>query len=118
MNTSTVNYIDVSKKLVDQINSRFSVSDLLKNAGASNHAIIDFKDITFISRSAAHQLLTEIETLQNKGVEITFKNLSPEAEVMLNQVSASRRTNYKRATFVNRRSFASEQELDDFLLAL
>ena len=118
MKGSTTNYIEVSKQLVDQINSRSSVSNLLQDAHNADHAVIDFKNISFISRSAAHQLLTEIEILQNKGVDITFSNLGPELEAMLDQVSSSRKTNYKRATFVKRRSFASEQEFEDFLLAI
>lgn len=111
-------HIVLSDFFDNQLNNRASVALLFESVKASKAIVFDFNGIDFISRSAAHEILTFIDDVQKKGVDITFTNLAPDVDETLQRVSESRKQNYKRATFVKRLSFKNERELEDFLLTI
>ncbi len=114
-----MNIISSNIKLSDyfdnQLNSRFSVRSILSKI-KNEDVIIDFININFISRSAAHELLYSVDKFAEKGVKIIFKNLNTEVQQMLNKVDSCKNTNNKYATYVNKIFFDSEKKLDDFFL--
>ncbi|NJN27761.1 MAG: STAS domain-containing protein [Cyclobacteriaceae bacterium] len=111
-------HIVLSDFFDSQLNNRASVALLFERVKKSKAVAIDFSGIDFISRSAAHEILTFIDEVQKKGIDFTFTNMAPNIDETLQKVSASRKQNFKRATFVKRLSFGSEKDLEDFLLAI
>ena len=101
-----------------QLNNRASVALLFESVKRSKAVTIDFCGIDFISRSAAHEILTFVDEVQKKDIDITFTNMAPNIDETLQKVSASRKQNFKRATFVKRVSFENEKDLEDFLLTI
>ena len=60
-----------------QLNKRASVAFLYECVKKSKAVAIDFSGIDFISRSAVHEILTSIDEVQKKGIDITFTNIAP-----------------------------------------
>lgn len=87
--------IKVAKSLAAILSSRDVISELsdsIKNAKA-NFIELDFSNVEFISRSAAHELLSLKEDLsrrQNDKKELSFVNASPDITNMLRVVAANR----------------------------
>lgn len=85
--------IRLNKLLAEIINSR-DVADVLKDNIKKTDAksvVLDFTDIKFISRSAAHSLLLlkeKLETLNKKY--ISFENAANDVSEMLRIVSANK----------------------------
>jgi anti-anti-sigma regulatory factor len=110
--------IIVSEIFENKINSRSSVELLFNQLIDVDKVIIDFKSIEFISRAAAHELVVNIEKHQSRGVDVTLKNVDSAINKMLDAVNVSRKSNAKKATFVQRLTFSTEQEFNAFLLSI
>lgn len=92
--TSTIKLIEV---LAPVVSSREIINEILENKindQDSNEVILDFNEIKFISRSAAHELLKLKEKFANKKSgkkEITFSsNMEPAVSNMIRTVAANR----------------------------
>ncbi len=82
-------------ELVSPIISSRDVSFVLKNEIEKAHfqqIDLNFSNVEFISRSAAHQMIEMKEELANRDSSkvITFSNTSPSVEQMLRVVAANR----------------------------
>lgn len=100
----------------NQINGRSIVSSLFVEK--ADKYVLDFTDVFFISRSASHELLTTIDNLKDRDVEVKLTNLSLSVKRMIKRVDVSRKSGEKLATLVNRLSFKSSTELDNFILSI
>jgi len=110
--------IKLSKKFENQINSRSSLSSIFSTIENHSTLSIDFQDIDFIYRAVAHELLLNISDLSSKGINVNFIDLNVEIDTLLNNVSLSRKSNVKRATFVQRKTFRSEKDFDNYILRI
>ena len=84
--------IKVVRVLAPMISSR-DVIDLLKAQVLKSDAksvVLDFTNVDFISRSAAHELLVIKEELHVKNREISFENTTKDVSEMLRVVAANR----------------------------
>ena len=87
--------IDVAATLASAISSR-DITDDLKAAikKADTEAVdLDFANVEFVSRSAAHQLLTMKEELMQKSwhsKKVSFVNTNKDVEEMFRVVAANR----------------------------
>jgi len=98
-----------------QISSREAVRVFFSFIPKESNLSIDFRNVEFISRAAAHELLLQCESLQKKGVFISFRNLNDSLNKMIDIVSSSRKKGEKKATFVNWLEFDNEWQLDKYL---
>lgn len=110
--------IVLSDKFLNQINSRASIFAILNRLKRNKHYSIDFKDIDFISRAAAHELVSLQSKLLNRDIDVTYINVSNNVNLMINRVEESKKTNTKNATFVKHLTFKDESELNNYLLTL
>lgn len=101
-----------------QISSREAVKVFFSFIPKTSNLSIDFGAVEFISRAAAHELLLQCETLQKKGVNISFRNLNDSLNKMIDIVSSSKKTGVKKATYVNWLNFENEWQLDKYLEAI
>jgi hypothetical protein len=62
------------------------------NVPSPSSVVLDLLDVNFIARSAAHQLLMEIEKLESasEDIRVSIENASPEVQYMLDVVSRTR----------------------------
>lgn len=112
-------HIGLSTYFDEQISNRASIDSIFKTQIEEKYIYsIDFKDISFLSRAAAHELITWLNLLSERGIELTLMNLTLPVKDMLDAVKESRKYNMKKATFVEHLSFETENELDDFLLSV
>lgn len=83
--------IQIAKLLAPIISSRDIIAVLKKKIIAAKSSLIelDFSDVEFISRSAAHELILMKEDLRNKK-EITIANANEAVIQMLRIVAANR----------------------------
>lgn len=95
MNNMSTNPIDVAKILAPIVSSRDLIDivrkEIMKNIDARIQ--LDFKDVNFISRSAAHEMLVMKEDLARKTLrkkEISFVNTNPTVKEMFRVVAANR----------------------------
>lgn len=109
----------ISIKLADyfdnQIISRSSINTITSNLVNDNEYYIDFKNIKFISRAAAHELNSTVNGLMDRNISISYKNVPFKVKMMLDRVGVSTRDNFKHATFLKHINFNTERELDQFL---
>ena len=73
----------------ETLDLRETVTRLIKETekNENDKIILDFENITFISRAAADQLLKEKEKLSKKNIEVSFLNLNNNTSEMLAMVS-------------------------------
>ncbi len=95
MDNSRANSIDVAKILAPIVSSRDLIEIVRKEIVKISDAQIqlDFKDVDFISRSAAHEMLVMKEDLARKAIrkkEISFVNTNPTVKEMFRVVAANR----------------------------
>jgi len=78
---------------------------------------VDFAGVKFISRAAAHELITQVDKLSKTGIESTFKNLNEEGKNMLSLVKRSKE-NDKQSSFrlVKWLEFENEANYEEYLL--
>lgn len=100
-----------------QLSGRSAVDSVFADISGVHHLILDFTSIEFISRSAAHQLLSRLDNLQKERLSVEMISLSPEVSSMLKKVRQSIKNPKKLATYVEILTFSSEKEMEDFVLS-
>lgn len=110
--------IELSKLFESQISGRSAVDSIFSSMEGVHHLVLDFSSIQFISRSAAHQLISKIDLLQKDRVTIELLSLEPEVKRMLSRVRKSIQKPKKLATYVEFLSFSNEKELERFILSI
>ncbi|MFH1537107.1 MAG: STAS domain-containing protein [Patescibacteria group bacterium] len=95
MNNKSTKTIDITQKTATIISSRYIVNNDLKmaiNKIKTRNINLDFKNVEFISRSAAHALIILKEDLlrQSPKKELHFINMPDEVEKMIKIVAASK----------------------------
>jgi len=108
--------IKLSKYFFNQINSRSSIDLVIKRLKKEGIYSVDFGDIDFLSRAAAHQLVSLQNKLSKEGIDLTYVNVSNHVNSMIEKVEKSASNNEKHATFVKHLNFKKESELKDFLI--
>ncbi len=100
--------------------SRAAINNLFDVDLENLHSInIDFKDISFISRSAAHQLMIQKRLLSEKNIKITFSNLSPKVEETLNIVEKdAQNQRHKNSSNLEKVPIRNQDELHKFLMEI
>ena len=111
-----INKIALRELFDNQISSRSAVDSVFSDLDGVHHIELDFSTIQFISRSAAHQLISTIDELQKSRITVEMQCLLPEVSKMLTKVRKSIEKPTKLATYVVFISFSSEKELEDFVL--
>lgn len=109
--------INLSKLFDRQISGRSAVDSIFSSLEGVHHLILDFSSIEFISRSAAHQLISVVDQLQKNRISVELKCLDPELAKMLSKVRRSIEKPVKLATYVEFLSFSDEKELEKFVLS-
>jgi len=71
----------LSEKFNNSISTRIAVENLLKNI-KTDELIID-SDISFISSSAAHQMVIEIRLLEQRNINVKCENMNPDVSRMI-----------------------------------
>ena len=93
MQETTKNRIKVADILAPILSSR-DITDTLRETISQKTSLtlveLDFSDVKFISRSAAHQLLVIKEELRLNERDIAFTNTNDEVTEMLRIVAANR----------------------------
>jgi anti-anti-sigma regulatory factor len=110
-------YIKVAEYFNGQVNGRSSINSVFSKDKEQN-VILDFQDITFISRSVADELLAHKETYSKENLSISFVNCCDEVKKMIDNVGESRKNSIKNTLIVNRLSFSDEIESDKYLLSI
>lgn len=109
--------IKLAKVFDKQISGRSAVNAVFSELNGVHHLILDFSDIQFISRSAAHQLISCVERAQQERISVETPFQSQSVSEMLQKVKISIKNPKKLATYVEFLTFSSEKEMDDFLLS-
>lgn len=112
-----IKLIKLSEFFERQISGRSAVTAIFSEIQGVHHLILDFTGIQFISRSAAHELITKMEEVQKKLVSVELSSPTKEVSEMLSKVRASMKNPQKLATYVEFLTFSSEKESDEFLLS-
>lgn len=104
-------------KGLDSIKSRDAVRSYFQFTEAVQTVKVDFGKIEFLSRTATHELLMIQENLSSKGVDISFLNISPQVNEMLELVQKSIGKEKKSGfRFVKWLSFEDEEKYKEYLL--
>ncbi len=110
-------YIDFNA--LDSIKSRAAVRSFFRLAADEKTVKVDFAKIEFLSRTAAHELLLMQNSLSSKGVNVSFLNVSPQVNEMLELVNRSlgkeKQAGFR---FVKWLTFDDEKKYEDYLLQL
>jgi len=69
----------LSEKFNNSISTRIAVENLLKNIKTDEL----FSDISFISSSAAHQMVIEIRLLEQRNINVKCENMNPDVSRMI-----------------------------------
>lgn len=113
----TIKHIDF--KGLDSIKSRDAVRSYFQFTEEVKTVNVDFAKIQFLSRTATHELLVIQNNLSSKGVDITFLNLTPEVNEMLEIVEKSigkeKQAGFR---FVKWLNFENEKKYQEYLLQL
>lgn len=112
-----VKKIELSHLFDRQISGRSAVDSVFSSLEGVHHLVLDFSSIQFISRSAAHQLISTIDLLQNNKITVELISLELEVEKMLSTVRKSIEKPKKLATYVEFLTFSNEVELEKFILS-
>ena len=109
----------VDFKGLNSIKSRDAVRSFFNHLEEANEVTVNFSKIEFLSRTAAHELLLIQEKLSSKGVDVSFLNVDPEINKMLELVKKSKGREKKAGfRFVKWLNFESEEKYQDYLLQL
>ena len=109
--------LKLSDNYTSSIFSRASIINLfsidLSNVGSLE---IDLSNAAFLSRSPAHQLLTEKERLQDElKIKVEFSKVNKTVKEMLDVVEKSRKTPKMKTAKVDKVEFSTEEEFEKFL---
>ncbi|MBS9523308.1 STAS domain-containing protein [Litoribacter ruber] len=110
--------IRLSTFYADSISNRESIRIIFDKVSEVDNFSVDFENIDFISRAAAHELAVYLERYQNRGKSISLLNVAPSVNQMLETVAESKKVDYKKATFIERISFKNENEMEAYLLSI
>lgn len=120
MNTSKSNSfkIRVRDYFSENISSRDAIALLFnRKFEPEQNIIIDFSEVEFITRSATHQLLKEIERVEERfKCNVTIESAATEVSSMLKIVKESLQHSIKQKTDVYQVSFSTSSELNHFLM--
>lgn len=96
MKRSSKKVINISREIAPILNSRDVIRDLSRMVKKlkSKKIDLDFKDVKFVSRSAAHELLILKEKLSMQK-DIKFVNSNSEVENMIRLVASNRAVSKK-----------------------
>ncbi|MFW6029745.1 MAG: STAS domain-containing protein [Halanaerobiales bacterium] len=104
--------LKLKKIFGDKISNRSLIESFFKDnikCTNDNKIIIDFSEITNISRSAAHQFDLELRAFDNNKPTIVYKNQRKEVkrifDLVKNSQSKSIYSNYNRLSFDNQNQF-------------
>lgn len=102
----------------ESISSRDAIALLFNRKFEPEQTIIvDFSDIVFITRSATHQLIKEIERLEERfKCRVVMESLHPEILSMLKIVRESHSYSSKQNSEVQQVFFKTSSELNQFLM--
>jgi anti-anti-sigma regulatory factor len=112
-----VKKITLSDLFDKQVSGRSAIDSIFSDINDTYHLVLDFSTIEFISRSAAHQLVTIVDQLQKNRVTVELISVNPAVLKMLKKVRQSVKKPVKLATYVEFISFSSEKEMEDFILS-
>jgi anti-anti-sigma regulatory factor len=107
--------IILSKIFDRSISTRAAVENLFKDVIA-DEVVIDFLDISFISSSAAHQMVTEIKNLEKKKVKVSSVNMDEDVFKMLELAKTDRKNIFTVPLFIKHSTIRTENDLSKFLL--
>ncbi len=110
--------IELARLFDNQINSRSSVAYIFSEKANKEVLVLDFKHINFLSRAAAHELVTWMDQCNAEGKSVQLKNLSPHLEELIASVGNHRQNKSKHATYVERKHFKNNNELEMYLLTI
>ena len=81
--------IVLSEKFLKQINSRASIYAVVSKLKRNKHYSIDFKNIDFISRAVAHELVSFKSILLDRRIDVTYINVPLNINMMIQKVEES-----------------------------
>lgn len=82
----------LQEKFANIISSRVAVRNIFDFLNRSlEQVIVDFNDISFISSSAAHQIVIEVRALNDQNTEVIFINISDDVQRMINLAKTDRK---------------------------
>ena len=87
--------IKLADYFAEKVNSRSSVNMVFDQVTDQDPVVLDFSQIGFISRAAAHELITLMDKLQSEGKSISLKEVRPSVDKMIKSVSESRSDDFK-----------------------
>ena len=107
----------LSETLKESILSRSAIINLFNHidTGKIQAIEVDFDDISFISRSASHQLLIEERELEKKHIEVNFIKMTTEVKKMIETVKKSL-SKPKEIPQIHQIRFSSQKKLEKYLL--
>lgn len=101
----------------DALKNRDAVRSAFRNAFEYNIIWVDFAHIKFLSRTAAHEILTIKKSLNEEDIDVSFANLSSQVNEMLDLVENS--SNLPKDAdfrFVKWLSFKNQEDYKNYLL--
>ncbi len=103
---------------ISRLISSRDIIDVLFNSvpSTSKTLVLDFKDVEFITRSAAHQLILKINEFKvNKNLIVQLINKSDTIDQMLEIVKNDSSNANRKSPKITRLKFNSQEEFDQFL---
>lgn len=107
--------IILSKIFNSSISTRAAVENLFKDIDA-DEVVIDFLDISFISSSAAHQMVTEIKYLEKRQVKVYCENRAKDVFKMMELAKSDRKNIFTVVPHIKHHTIRTENDLSKFLL--
>ena len=101
----------------ERILGRDAVKQMFITKVVNNELILDMRNIEFLSRAAAHELIFQKEKLDNTGQNLILKNIKLEVSRMIDSVRHSFKKDKSQSNFreVTIYDFDSEKELEEFI---
>lgn len=111
--------INIAKEVSNLVMTRDSIKlvfDKINHYFTNKQAIqvsLDFKEVDFISRAAAHELCYNIKAFQNKQTNIVFKNMKEDLTEMIDVVKKS--SSKPKTPFLIRHYVSNSKEFNSLL---
>jgi len=117
MDMRNTKFIDF--KELDSIKSRSAIRSFFEFSADIDAVVVDFAKITFLSRTAAHEMLVLQNNLSSQGMDISFLNVSASVNAMLelvkNSLGKEKKVGFR---FVKLLTFEDDKKYEDYLLQL
>ncbi|WP_143959145.1 STAS domain-containing protein [Litoribacter populi] len=112
------NVATISFQWLDSLKGRNTIKSAFNQPFSSeDRLLVDFAGVKFISRAAAHELLSQVDKLAKKGVESSFINLNEELDKMFdlveNSIGKEKQASFR---FVKWLEFENESKYQKYLL--